>query len=756
MAKRYFLPASLILFFTVTFLTSSVAREWIPISASAPTFVKPSCAVMSDDMMEVSFHINGFYREKVNTPAGESYIISAEKSASLLQAGNPDLARLTASVIIPDAAEMQVEVIYSVYQDFNMQVAPSKGNLKRNIDPSAVPYTYAEAFTTNTFFPGMIADLSSPYILRDYRGQTLCVYPFQYNPVTQTLRVYTDIKVKVSASGNPSTVNVFSGAHSTRLDPDFHSIYRNHFINYMQMQYLPLGEHGNMLIICPTTMMSAMQPFVNWKNKMGQFTEIVDVSTIGATATDIKTYVEGYYNLQGLTFLLIVGDGPQIPPYPSASGDSDPAYGYITGGDSYAEVLVGRFSAENIIELQTQVQRSLDYEMNPDPLGEWYHKAVCIGSDQGPGDDNEMDFEHERNIRTDYLGYFYTEADELYDGSQGGMDAQGNPDPSDLVASINDGRSVITYTGHGSSSSLGTTGFGASDVSDLTNSSMLPYIWSVACVNGDFNSGTCLAEALMRANDLTGKATGAIATLMATINQSWDPPMDAQDEMVDLLVESYTTNVKHSFGGISVNGCMHMNDQYGSAGDEMTDTWLCFGDPSLTVRTNTPVPITVTHDADMDELTTLFTVNVPMDGALACLSHNNQIVGTAWSLLGSAIIPVTGILAGDSLDLTVTAYNTIPYFATVPVTATSTTDISTTQQNHFSVYPNPAGSYVKINRDNSAEAQIELVNSLGQIVKSWNESGKVINADFSSCLPGIYLLRVTDKNNSETQSLLIQ
>ncbi|MDZ7777584.1 MAG: C25 family peptidase propeptide domain-containing protein [Bacteroidales bacterium] len=39
------------------------------------------------------------------------------------------------------------------------------------------------------FYPADHAILRTPYILRDYRGQTIVVNPFRYNPVTKELRV---------------------------------------------------------------------------------------------------------------------------------------------------------------------------------------------------------------------------------------------------------------------------------------------------------------------------------------------------------------------------------------------------------------------------------------------------------------------------------------------------------------------------------------------------------------------------------------
>ena len=39
-----------------------------------------------------------------------------------------------------------------------------------------------------------------------------------------------------------------------------------------------------------------------------------------------------------------------------------------------------------------------------------------------------------------------------------------------------------------------------------------------------------------------------------------------------------------------------MNDTYGSAGDNMTDTWTCFGDPSVIVRTQAPENMTISYN----------------------------------------------------------------------------------------------------------------------------------------------------------------
>jgi hypothetical protein len=297
-----------------------------------------------------------------------------------------------------------------------------------------------------------------------------------------------------------------------------------------------------------------MQPFIDWKIKSGTPVEIVDVATIGG-ASDIEQYIEDYYTNTGLTFVLLVGDAAQVPTSVAGGNDSDVAYSYVAGNDHYPDLFVGRFSAETESHVETQVQRVLDYEINPIADTAWYTKSIGIASDQGPGDDNEYDYEHIRNI-TDYnlLPFTYNYPYEFFDGSQGGNDATGNPNPTIVGDAIDSGATIINYTGHGSTFSWGSSGFSNNDIASLSNTGKLPFIFSVACVNGNFVNNTCFAEAWLR-HEYNGEPAGAIATLMSTINQSWNPPMRGQDEMNDILTETYANNIKRTFGGIAMNGC---------------------------------------------------------------------------------------------------------------------------------------------------------------------------------------------------------
>jgi len=623
-----------------------------------------------NDIITINYKIINYNLKEISIENKQYFKVILGEESNFLTNGKPDLPNICRSIIIPDNSKMKIEVTKSSYEEIkDILISPSKGNLLRSINPDDVSYIFDETYEKDSYFPEEIAELNEPYIIRDFRGQVVQINPFQYNPVQKTLRIYKDITVKIYPEGL-DTYNVIKRTQPlSSIDTDFKQIYEKHFINYGLTDYTPIEEQGNMLIITYDNFWDTMQPFVQWKNLKGIPTEMVKVTDIG-NEYDIETYIQQYYYDNGLTFVLLVGDEGEVPTLTAGYSASDPSYSYIAGDDHYPDIFIGRFSAQNTEDLETQVERSIEYEKYPQVGVDWYIKGAGVASSQGPGDDNEMDYEHIRNIRTKLMNYGYIEVDEFYDGSQGGEDAPGNPTPSMVATAIDNGRSVTNYCGHGGPTGWGSSGFSNYDIDALINDNMLPYVICVACNNGQFDDyDACFCEAWLRAtNSGNGEPTGAIAATGSTKGMSWDPPMDAQDEMMDLLVESYVDNVKHTIGGIHANGCMHMNDQYGTGGYSETDTWHVFGDPSIQIRTKIPAEMTVHHSGSISYGTTTYNVEVEdIKNALCAISFENVLLGYGLTDdTGNAVIELFEPFSGEEeVDLVVTAYNTIPYYSTI-------------------------------------------------------------------------------------------
>ena len=280
--------------------------------AITPTQVK--LIASNNNSTTIEFVPGEFTFKSVTTSQGVAKTISLLNGTPLLHIGTPDLQKLTTSLIIPDKADMETNVISTNFYDLtNINIAPSKGNLIRTINPSDVPYTYGNEYSQNIFFPSTIVSLSKPYIVRDYRGQTINVCPFQYNPKTKVLRVYTSIVVSIRVKNPNNGINAFKRIHADfTIDKEFDAIYKHQFINYGQVnssRYSVVSENGSMLVICYDSFNSDMQPFIDWKNKKGIETEMVLKSIAGSTSDDIKTYIADYYITHpNLKYVLLVGD----------------------------------------------------------------------------------------------------------------------------------------------------------------------------------------------------------------------------------------------------------------------------------------------------------------------------------------------------------------------------------------------------------------------------------------------------------------
>ena len=610
----------------------------------------------------IEYELGSFSREPVEIDGESFFSVGLGEESTTLERGFPQLPNICRSIVIPDDAEMAVRVLSSHFIEYpDFPVAPSKGSIPRNVDPATVAYAFDAFYGSDEWYPEELAYGRDPYVMRDIRGMVVVVNPLQYNPATRTLRVYDRVTLEVSKTG-PGKVNVLTARPAT-LNAEFRKVYERHFLNFDSVsldRYPPVADGGDMLIICydDAGFLAAMQPLVDWKNQMGVPCEMVTTTDAGGSAAAFDAYIEQYYNDHGLTYVLLVGDAAQCPTLSAHGGSSDPSFTLITPGDVYADLFVGRFSAESPSQVETQVLRTIEYEKMPQAGADWYHKGMGVASNQGPGDDGEYDNVHMDNIRADLLAFTYTEVDRIYDPSG---------TATMVTNGLNDGRSVINYTGHGWREGWSSTGFSNTHVNALVNDNMLPFIVSVACVNGQFDGYTCFGEAWLRATN-GAEPTGAIATYMSSINQDWNEPMDAQDEIADLLVGTSAGGVRRTFGGLCFNGGGHMLDEYGAAGEDDFLTWHIFGDPSLRVMTDTPVALTVTHDADIDAFALTFEVTVEgVQGALAALYDDGVLYGSALTAPnGVATIDVVAPLPeNEDITVTVTSFNALTYIGAV-------------------------------------------------------------------------------------------
>lgn len=638
------------------------------ISAQAGNGYEVKYDKISATTSQIQFTLGNFDLRQVNLNGTDFTKIGFDGKVYTKENGFAELPFIHASVQLSADKNVSLEITCSEFTDYDLDfpLVPSRGVIYRNQDPSQVPYIVAPQSIVNQFYPGEVSTMMDPFIVKDVRGTTVYVYPFQYNAATQSLRVYSSVTVQLTEN-NTASINPLK-VTTPKVYKEMEGLYKSVFVNYQSPATdLAMAEAGDILVITTARDEAAIQPLIDWKKAKGfkVYKEVV------ATGTNVKSLIQTKYNENNdILYVQLVGDWADIKCDlgGGANAPMDPKLGCVVGTDNFPDIAIGRFSAATATDVTTQVNKVINYEKTPTSGAAWYSKAIGVASNQGSGigDDGEIDYDHINVIYNSKLDPF------TYDGFSTAYDPSGTA--AQVKSYIETGASIINYCGHGSKTSWGSTGFSNTNVNTLVNGDKLPFIFSVACVNGEFHTnGDCFAEAwLKKANG------GAVMTLMATINQSWTPPMRGEDYFNDLIIGGYdyaanpgnginTTEGRSIIGSIVVNGFVLMYTESSASDDlETIQTWTTFGDPSMQVRTIAPATVGMSSNIMLvgTPFATTITANgAPFEGAMVCLSQND-VYSMAYSDASGNVTIENNFLPGD-VQLVITGYNTETIFETI-------------------------------------------------------------------------------------------
>lgn len=324
--------------------------------------------------------------------------------------------------------------------------------------------------------------------------------------------------------------------------------------------------------------------YENQMNELKLFRETqgYQVSTYLVSENDdylsLKTHIDNLYNIDNqLKYILIFGNIEDVPTlmksgtgenyqYQTAlnlnytSAASDISYGMINdqlilcvgrlvAGDNVYYTTSELTEDEKITNVQNQIDKIKSYESLVDELISNYQNLdltnykhiVGIASNEGPGIDNLNDNEFIRSELLKYndINFNFTE---LFQGTlpisnsdtNNNYDLTGDPTNTNLVNSINDGVSLLLYTGHANETTLSTTNFNVFNVDQLNENSNLFLACVVGCSLGSFDERyLALSEKLQ-----ISKNKGTIAIFSSSVLQTWAPPMYIQRTLNDKIINS--------------------------------------------------------------------------------------------------------------------------------------------------------------------------------------------------------------------------
>lgn len=622
----------------------------------------------SEKEYTLTFHLGDYSLQNVTLSGQDFTKIKFAGSVTTMQKGWAELPFISTSVQLPDEQDMDFEIIGSDYEEIQLSrpLVPSRGSFSRSDNPRNIPYVVAPESRINEFYPLELVKMEEPFIIRDVRGTTVRVFPFRYNAVTSTLRVYTTVIVRLTANERPATNPLLRENRSEVRTNE--ALYKSMFINYTPAARanatLTMSEYGDILVLTTAAYESTIAPYVQWKREKG-YNVTTKVVPNGALVTD--TIKNAYAANPNLMFVQLVGDWANIKSASGSfssygSGPTDPYMGCVAGNDNYPDISIGRFSCSSASDLLVQINKSIDYEKTPDMTPGWRETFIGIGSgtEEAQGDDNEYDYEHVTHIYTERLQNFGYQTHKQNYGSSASS--------ATLATHVNAGASTIAYCGHGDVDLWGTTYYNNTCVNNSTNGVKLPFIVSVACLNGAFHkTSDCFAERWLRKEN-----GGAVVTWMSTISQPWEPPQRGQDYFYDMLIGGFnydnysgqsgynTTEQRTHWGSLVVNAACLMLKESSYNDDVYTiKTWTTFGDAALQLRTKTPETLVLSNTSVMAGVPFSGTATVDgnaMANVLICISQNGSYYSGLTDASGN--YSINHDFVSDSVLLVATAFNT--------------------------------------------------------------------------------------------------
>ena len=636
------------------------------------------------------------------------------------QTGAPDLPSGSTLVAIPNGAKPSIRMVHFLTKTIqNVDLIPAPQPQLDNDDSPAVYQKDMSIYSRNAFYPATPYQISEVMTVRGVEMVEVGVMPFQYNPVTKELIVYSDMELELDVEGGDGTYGdiryrtpewdqILSDMLLNRdvlPEVDYSEKLRKHYEN---------RETGcEYMIITPDNeeFISLADSIKQFRTEQGIPTEVFTVSQCGGnTQTAIRNFIRTAYNTWDMppAAVLFLGDhntdGTQgivsytMNNHPGGNGYnpyiSDHIYS-VMGGNHMPQIILGRITGRNYDEMYHMIKKDLDYERRPPTNPYFYdHPITAMGFQlerwfqlcsevvngfwanelgkhpvrqnaiyQGTPGSRWSTYEHTNEVLSYFgptgCGYIPQTMSHLTDWS-----ATGNT----VNEAINKGAFLIQHRDHGAEELWGEPSYSVGNIKRLTNTN-LTYVMSNNCLTGRFNYGGtngegCFAEVFHR------HQYGALGLIAATqVSYSFVNDIyvwGAYDNMWPDFMPTYGTQhatnfIQPAFGNAA--GKYFLRQSSWTENDWKEITYYLFhqfGDAYMKLYSEVPQELDVTMLPVLPAGNTQYTVKAD-EGATICLTANGQIIGFDIATGDTQQIDITPQEIGATVKLTITKQNYYRY-----------------------------------------------------------------------------------------------
>ena len=657
------------------------------------------------------------------------------------------------------------------------------------------------------------AYLSEPFIVSGVKGVTVTIFPFQYDPVRNSLtvrekgsfRIKMDKEIDTKVVETESMVD-YLNSFFVNYGDTYNAWDKNTAARGAKSTTMTTAStqypKGNYLFICPTDYYydydSKILNFIAHKESLGYrvltyfYPGYRCVDFYGShncytltTNTEIKNVIQNYYNNPNdrPEYVLLVGDVAEVAAWDMVThngGDqisTDLPYAMLEGGpnDPYADVGFGRWSVTNVTELNNIIDKTIEMEnkfrassINP-------KRATLIA-------DYDMSFPAILFPFIDDIVKVHNAL--INDGYSNTVVSQWpNGATYEITNSLNNGSYLACYSGHGSEHRWSGPVFDTANVSNLTNS-IYPITFSFACHTGNFIhlkntheairnhsiNNPCLGEKFIRVEH------GACAFWGATRTVDLFTDKD--------LIEYVFTNQFHQHNNLSkitnmgIKNLLDGNNLLVTPSNRLVSTaaYNLLGDPSLQIRFKECPTDLKFYGGETDNSETL---QYPISPTVSIGGNGNYMVRNGGNLslrANNSIILNPGFTAqaGSKFTASITSTNcsTPNYAPSRKYTETEIDDDIVLSDDSIitiyfatadaQVYPNPFSDFfiISFNCYETTNISVKLFDIQGKLInfvadnRTYSEGKHEINIESKQLEKGMYLIKLTLNNQNFVHKLI--
>lgn len=670
----------------------------------------------SNESLNVRHKITNVSIERCETTEGQTISLSGIYLPNV--AGAPDLPSHSTFVALPQGTTARLEISnVKTHLINNIDVIPAAQPQLDNENSPVIHEKNMAIYNRNAFYPETPFRLSNPTTIRGLDVVSLDAMPFQYNPITKELLVYDEVDLKIIIEGGEK------GYGDMRYrTKEWDHILSDIILNFNDLPSIDYGKrlrqhYENRETGCEYMIITPDNPdFIQLADSIRMFRIAQGIPSEIFTVTDcggndyhaIYNFIQNAYNTWDMppAAVELLGDHNSdgtkgivsytMNNHPGGDGYnpyiSDHAYSDMNG-NMMSDIILARITGRNFDELYHIIKKDLDYERTPPTNPDFYDKPITA-----------MGFQLERWFQLcseivngfweNELGKHPVRLNAIYEGTPGSRwstadntnkiinyfgpsgtgyipqtmshltqwDATG-----DMVnEAINEGAFIVQHRDHGNEELWGEPRYSIGNIKKLKNND-LTFVMSNNCLTGRFNYGGtdgCFAEVFHRHQH------GALGLIAATeVSYSFVNDVyvwGVYDNMWPDFMPTYGTTHKTDF---ILPAFGNAAGKYFLKQSSWTDdyvkeiTYYLFhhhGDAYMNLYTEVPQQLSV------EMLPVLMagkdTYQIKADeGALICLSVDDQIIGLDNATGELQEIAVTPQEIGTTVTLTITKQNHYRY-----------------------------------------------------------------------------------------------